>query len=107
MGKELRSEAKVKHDNYKISIVGCSNTVYGVIGEGEKDMLASALASQNLVAEHPRKGEFIEAIKAMKYMFYRGAVSYDWLSFIFGNDDVSLESNTSSIEGVTTGEEVL
>lgn len=67
-----------QHPRYILKATGCSSTVYNVIGVDEKDTYARLLASRDLLDEHPRQDEFLDAIRQQKPFWNRGEPFYDW-----------------------------
>ncbi|KAG6900092.1 hypothetical protein C0993_002940 [Termitomyces sp. T159_Od127] len=59
---------------YESSIIGCSKKVYNVIGEVS---YTSLLAHKDMLAEHPRCGKYLDAIRRMK-PYWAAKSSYDW-----------------------------
>ncbi|KAF7775689.1 hypothetical protein Agabi119p4_4082 [Agaricus bisporus var. burnettii] len=68
-------DKKEKYPRYEISIDGCSNETYNVIG-GDSDIYSALLAERDILSEHPRKGKFLDAVKQMKP--YWVSESYNW-----------------------------
>ncbi|XP_006456839.1 hypothetical protein AGABI2DRAFT_122728 [Agaricus bisporus var. bisporus H97] len=74
--KKLRDN-KEKYPRYEISIDGCSNKTYNVIGDASATYSA-LLAERDILSEHPREGKFLDAVKRMK-PFWK-LESYNWAS---------------------------
>ncbi|KAG6858150.1 hypothetical protein C0995_002249 [Termitomyces sp. Mi166 len=62
------------HPRYEIFIRGCSKRVYNVIGEVSYSTL---LAHKDILAEHPRDGGYLDAIRRMKPYWVTDS-SYHW-----------------------------
>lgn len=75
--KQTRQPNAPQHPRYAFVANGCSSAVYRVIGDHENHIYAKMLASRDLFAEHPRKNEFIQAVKEMK-PFWKSE-SFTWV----------------------------
>lgn len=85
------------HPRYAISILGCSHTVYGVIGVDERDDFAALLASRSLLAEHPRQDPIsLEAVRGLKPFW--SEESYGWAE----HPEWKAKPRVSKSEGVLT-----
>ncbi|KNZ76551.1 hypothetical protein J132_09833 [Termitomyces sp. J132] len=54
------------HPRYEIVIKGCSSRVYNVIGDEDKSHYSNILAHKDMLAEHPRSEDRVEAVRRMK-----------------------------------------
>ncbi|KAG6893777.1 hypothetical protein C0992_008675, partial [Termitomyces sp. T32_za158] len=69
------------YPSYEISITGCSKREYNVVGESSYSIL---LAHKDMLAEHPRQGQFLEAVRRMK-PYWTAKSSYHWASMKNGS----------------------
>ncbi|RDB20920.1 hypothetical protein Hypma_012066 [Hypsizygus marmoreus] len=71
---------KNNHPRYAISIVGCSSSVYKVIGS-DGDIYTRLLSVKDVVEEHPRRSQkFLDAVLRMKPYWTDG--SFHWVEKI-------------------------
>jgi hypothetical protein len=69
------------HPRYAINIIGCSSTVFAVIGSNEKNTFAALLASRSLLDEHPRNTrDCLRAVVRLKPYWAEGIDSFHWIS---------------------------
>jgi hypothetical protein len=69
------------HPRYVINIIGCSSTVFAVIGSNEKHTFAALLASRSLLDEHPRNTrDCLRAVVRLKPYWAEGNDSFHWIS---------------------------
>ncbi|KAH0578109.1 hypothetical protein H2248_012606 [Termitomyces sp. 'cryptogamus'] len=72
-----RSQALHIHPRYEIAIKGCSSRVYNVIGDEDKSHYSDILAHKDMLAEHPRSEDRVEAVRRMK-PYWVAPSSYHW-----------------------------
>ncbi|KAH0585669.1 hypothetical protein H2248_012631 [Termitomyces sp. 'cryptogamus'] len=72
-----RSQALHIHPRYEIAIKGCSSRVYNVIGDEDKSHYSDILAHKDMLAEHPRSEDRVEAVRQMK-PYWVAPSSYHW-----------------------------
>lgn len=69
------------HPRYAINIIGCSSTVFAVIGSNEKHTFAALLASRSLLDEYPRNTrDCLRAVIRLKPYWAEGNDSFHWIS---------------------------
>jgi hypothetical protein len=72
--------ARTIHPRYAIFSYGCSNTVYKVINESEKNEYQYLLATRNFLGEHSRIDvNSLKAVRRMKPFWSIGPDCYGWL----------------------------
>ncbi|KAG6877960.1 hypothetical protein C0993_001578 [Termitomyces sp. T159_Od127] len=62
------------YPRYEISIMGCSKNVYNVV---DRVSYSSLLVHKDMLAEHPRHGKYLDAIRRMK-PYWVAESSYYW-----------------------------
>ncbi|KIL67470.1 hypothetical protein M378DRAFT_9260 [Amanita muscaria Koide BX008] len=91
------------HPQYRIFAYGCSNTVYKVITSTQWEKYQFLLASEDFLADHPRKDddEEMTLLRQMKPFWKAGGDFYHWIS------DVPNRLSEAEVEpmpeGVITG----
>ncbi|KAF7775693.1 hypothetical protein Agabi119p4_4086 [Agaricus bisporus var. burnettii] len=96
-----RRDNKEKYPRYEISIDGCSNKTYNVIGDASATYSA-LLAERDILSEHPRKGKFLDAVKRMK-PFWK-LESYNWASIRKGLDPHAKDQPEDWLVGLDRGQ---
>jgi len=87
--RQAKKSTKSPHPRYALTIVGCSSTVYDVIGTNDKDKYAALLTSRD-VLEHPRQGDiFVKAVLRLKPYWTKLAQSFHWAT---DEDDKEVEA---------------
>lgn len=90
------------HPRYAITITGCSNEVYGVIGSGTEASFAQMLCMYDLLDEHPRRDKkYQDAVLRMKPFWI-----YDPNSLHWTNHTMEREAPEAELETIHTGQEV-
>ena len=90
---------KEVHPRYAITITGCSNEVYGVIGSGTEASFAQMLSMYDLLNEHPRPDKkYQDAVLRMKPFWMYDPNSLHWT-------DHTMEQEVPELETVHTGQE--
>ncbi|KZV96307.1 hypothetical protein EXIGLDRAFT_431445 [Exidia glandulosa HHB12029] len=102
-----KADQKVQH-RYNIRAYGCSNTVYAIIHEKERDIYDRLLSERDATQDHPRK-ENLKHVYDMKPVWYGkkhpnedsnvGIDSYKWISDLHPQPP-SPESDDEPQEGV-------
>ncbi|KAG6893382.1 hypothetical protein C0992_010224, partial [Termitomyces sp. T32_za158] len=69
-----KSPSRETHPRHEIFITGCSSQVYNVVGT---ESYSDLLAPKDMLAEHPRKGTYFDAIMQMK-PYWKADSSYGW-----------------------------
>ncbi|KAH0585672.1 hypothetical protein H2248_008884 [Termitomyces sp. 'cryptogamus'] len=81
MSRELsqitRSQALHIHPRHEIAIKGCSSRVYNVLGDEDNCHYSNILAHKDMLAEHPRSEDRVEAVRRMK-PYWVAPSSYHW-----------------------------
>ncbi|TFK83750.1 hypothetical protein K466DRAFT_655062, partial [Polyporus arcularius HHB13444] len=74
-----RSADEISHPFYFVSVIGCTEEIYGVIDEKERDYFARILARRDIYHEHPRRGEFQDLLRRTKAEWFMGQECFDWI----------------------------
>jgi len=98
-----RNLIKPIHPRYSIFAYGCSNSVYKVIREEDRDMYQQLLQTRELITQHSRP-KMLPAVRSMKPFWACGKDSYAWVDDPFLRGSVGTYSPEEIIfEGVETG----
>jgi hypothetical protein len=74
------TRAKCNHPRFHIFVIGCSPSVYAVLGEEDRPRCAMLLGMRDLLDEHPRQTpESLSALAQMKPFWKAGSESYGWI----------------------------
>ncbi|OCH85448.1 hypothetical protein OBBRIDRAFT_891177 [Obba rivulosa] len=68
------------HPRYNIYAYGCSNSIYKVISQEDRDIFHYLLANHDIFEEHPR-GDFIGEVMRQQAIVYSNADCFHWITF--------------------------
>jgi hypothetical protein len=74
------TRAESNHPRFHIFVIGCSSSVYAVLGEDDRPRCALLLGMRDLLDEHPRQTpESLSVVAQMKPFWKAGSESYGWI----------------------------
>jgi hypothetical protein len=95
------TRAKCNHPRFHIFVIGCSSSVYAVLGEEDRPRCALLLGMGDLLDEHPRQTpDSLSVVAQMKPFWKAGCASYGWIKDeVLWEEDLEVAAEDELIVG--------